>query len=158
MTSLNDVRRRNVTCLDINLTDQIKSQLLWLSKLCDVTCSRAKPANWRTHRLNYINATAQYMLCSTRVQNKDFQCFFTFGRFRNNFFKHSIYKFTFKSTVKGTVHPQKIIFKYIILRTVTKNSTIVITKYTWYHRYREKNSNYCTRLSRLTQIIVSLEH
>jgi len=41
------------------------------------------------------------------------------------------------SDVKGTVHPQKIFLKYVMLTTVTKNSTIIITKYTWYHRYRE---------------------
>jgi len=29
--------------------------------------------------------------------------------------------------IKGIVHPQKIIYKYIILKTVTKNSTIIIT-------------------------------
>ena len=38
--------------------------------------------------------------------------------------------------IKGTVRSQ-IFLKYIMLRTVTKNSTIIITKYTWYHRYRE---------------------
>jgi len=36
---------------------------------------------------------------------------------------------------KGTVHLQ--IFFKNMLRTVTKHSTIIITKYTWYHRYRE---------------------
>ena len=41
------------------------------------------------------------------------------------------------SLIKGTVHPQKVFLKYVMLRTVTKNSTIVITKYTRYHRYRE---------------------
>ena len=34
------------------------------------------------------------------------------------------------SIVKGTVHPQKLFFKYVMLRTVTKTSTIIITKYT----------------------------
>jgi len=29
-----------------------------------------------------------------------------------------------------------------MLRTVTNNSTIIITKYTWYHRYRENNPNH----------------
>jgi len=32
--------------------------------------------------------------------------------------------------LKGTFQPQKIFFKYVMLRTVTKNSTIIITKYT----------------------------
>jgi len=32
--------------------------------------------------------------------------------------------------LKGTVHPQKIFVKYVMLRTVAKNSTIIITKYT----------------------------
>jgi len=45
--------------------------------------------------------------------------------------------FNNQNHVKGTVHLQKIYFKYVMLRTVTKNSTIIITKYTWYHRYRE---------------------
>ena len=74
------------------------------------------------------------------------------------------------------------VFKYVMLRTVTKNSTIIITKYTWYHRYREiiqitgwpplwlhwkpdskagrkklKCSDVKSALSRLTWIIVSLE-
>ena len=31
--------------------------------------------------------------------------------------------------LKGTVHPQKILFKYVMRRTVTKHSTIIITKY-----------------------------
>ena len=39
--------------------------------------------------------------------------------------------------VKGTVHPQKLKKIYIMLRTVTKNSTIIITKYTWYLWCRE---------------------
>jgi len=38
---------------------------------------------------------------------------------------------------KGTVHLQLIFLKYVMLRTVTKYSTIIITKYTCYHRYRE---------------------
>ena len=83
---------------------------------------------------------------------------------------------------KQTVHPQKIFFKYVMVRTVTKNITIIITKYTCYHRYREiiqitggpplclhrkpdskverrklKCSDITSALSRLTQIIVSLE-
>ena len=44
---------------------------------------------------------------------------------------------TSTSRLKGTVHPQIIFLKYVMLRTVTKNSTIIITKVTWYHRYRE---------------------
>jgi len=84
--------------------------------------------------------------------------------------------------VKGTVHHQKIFLKYVMLRTVTKNATIIITKYTCYHRYREiiqitggpplwlhqkpdlkaerrklKCSDHTLVLSRLTRIIVSLE-
>ena len=43
----------------------------------------------------------------------------------------------FNNVVKGIVHSQKIFFKYVMLRTVTKNSTTIITKYTRYHRYRE---------------------
>jgi len=40
--------------------------------------------------------------------------------------------------IKRTVHPQKILKKYVMFRTVAKNSTIIIiTKYTSYHRYRE---------------------
>ena len=35
-----------------------------------------------------------------------------------------------KYSLKGTVHHQKIFFKYVMLRTVTKNSTLIITKYT----------------------------
>jgi len=31
---------------------------------------------------------------------------------------------------KGTDHPQNLFLKYAMLRTVTKNSTIIITKYT----------------------------
>jgi hypothetical protein len=50
---------------------------------------------------------------------------------------------------KGTVHPQKIFLKYVILRTVTKNSIIIITKYTWYHRYREVIQNTGAPLLRL---------
>ena len=42
--------------------------------------------------------------------------------------------YAFKSiyflSLKGTVHPQKILKKYVMLRTVTKNSTILIPKYT----------------------------
>jgi hypothetical protein len=30
--------------------------------------------------------------------------------------------------VKGTLHPQKIFLKYVMLRTITKYSTIIITK------------------------------
>ena len=30
-----------------------------------------------------------------------------------------------------------ILLKYVILITVTKNSAIIITNYTWYHRYKE---------------------
>jgi len=84
--------------------------------------------------------------------------------------------------VKGTVHYQKIFLKYLMLRTITKNSTIIITKYTWYHRCREiiqitggpplrlrrkpdskagrrklKCSDVTWAISRLTQMIVSLE-
>ena len=84
--------------------------------------------------------------------------------------------------IKGTVHPQKIFVKYVMLRTVTKNSTLIITKYAWYHRYREiiqipggpplrlhrkldskaerrklKCSDVTRAFSRLTQIIVYLE-
>ena len=33
-------------------------------------------------------------------------------------------------SLEGTVHPQKIFLKYVMLRTVTKNLTIIITKYT----------------------------
>jgi len=36
----------------------------------------------------------------------------------------------------GRVHPQNICFKYVMLRTVTTNSTIIIMKYTWYHKYK----------------------
>ena len=39
--------------------------------------------------------------------------------------------------LKGIVHTQKIFFKYVMLRTVTKNSTIIIMKHTRYHGYRE---------------------
>jgi len=85
-------------------------------------------------------------------------------------------------TAKGIGHPQKIFFKYVMLRRVTKNSMIIITKYTWYHRCRvfskllEGRHYGCTgsqirrregenwnaldvtwALSRLTQIIVSPE-
>jgi len=42
-----------------------------------------------------------------------------------------------ENLLKGRVLPQKIFLKYVILRTVTKISTIIITKYTWYHKYRE---------------------
>ena len=81
--------------------------------------------------------------------------------------------------LKGRVHLQKIFLKYVLLRTVTKNTTIIITKYTWYHRYREiiqitwglplrlhlktdlkagrrklKCSDVTSALSRLTQIIL----
>jgi len=83
---------------------------------------------------------------------------------------------------KRTIHPQKIFFKYVkivMLRTVTKNSTIIIT---WYHRYRKiiqinggpplqlcqkpdskagrrklKCSDVTSAISILTWIIVSLE-
>jgi hypothetical protein len=89
---------------------------------------------------------------------------------------------TQNSAVKGTVHPQKIFFKYVMLRTVTKHSTIIITKFTRYHRYREiiqiteghlrlhwkpdskagrrklKCSDVTWAISTLMQIIVSLEH
>jgi len=41
------------------------------------------------------------------------------------------------NNLKGTVHPQKIFLKYVMLRTVTKNSIIKLTKYMGYHRYRE---------------------
>jgi len=39
--------------------------------------------------------------------------------------------------IKGTIHPQKKLLKYVMLRTVTKYSTIIITKYTCFHRSRE---------------------
>jgi len=87
------------------------------------------------------------------------------------------------SLLKGQlVYSQKIFFKYVMLRTVTNNSTIIITKYTWYYRYREiiqinggpplrllrkpdskagrrklKCSDVTWALSRLTRIIISLE-
>jgi len=38
---------------------------------------------------------------------------------------------------KGTVHPQIIFPKYVMLRTVNKHFTTIITKYTWYHTSRE---------------------
>jgi len=84
--------------------------------------------------------------------------------------------------IKGTVHPHKIFLKCVMLRTVTKNSTIIIMKYTWHHRYREivqitrepplrlhrkpdpkagkRKLIWCDvtwSLSRLTRIVVSLE-
>jgi len=38
---------------------------------------------------------------------------------------------------KGTVHPQVILLKYVMVITVNKNCTIIIKNYTWYHRYKE---------------------
>ena len=87
-----------------------------------------------------------------------------------------------KDSFKGTVHHQKIFLQYVMLRMVTKNSTIIITKYTWCHRYMEiiqitggpplrlhrksdskaerrklKCSDITSAISRLTRIIVFLE-
>ena len=84
--------------------------------------------------------------------------------------------------VKGTAHLQNTILKYVMLRTVSKHSTIIITVYTWYHRCREiiqitggaplrlhwnpdskagrrtlKFSDAIWTLSRLTRIMVDLE-
>jgi len=41
--------------------------------------------------------------------------------------------------LKWTVHPQIILLKikYVMLITVNKNLTIIITNYTWYHKYKE---------------------
>jgi len=50
---------------------------------------------------------------------------------------HITYELTnIKHELRGTAQPQKIFLNYVMLRTVTKNSTIIITKYTRYHRYR----------------------
>jgi len=86
------------------------------------------------------------------------------------------------SHLKETVNRQNCFYKYAMLRTVTTYSTIIIAKFTWYHRYREmiqltggpplrlhrkphskvgmrilKCSDLTWALSRLTRIIVSLE-
>jgi len=41
------------------------------------------------------------------------------------------------NSLKGTVHPKIILLKYVMLITVNKTFTIIITKYTWYNRYKE---------------------
>ena len=46
-----------------------------------------------------------------------------------------------EAVFKRTVHPQKWFLKYVILRTITKHSAIIINKYTRYHRYRDNNAN-----------------
>jgi len=49
-----------------------------------------------------------------------------------NFFSNGIHVcfHVNQALFKGAVHPQKIFFKYVMLRTVTQNSTITIMKYT----------------------------
>jgi len=39
--------------------------------------------------------------------------------------------------LKGTVYPEKIFSKYVMLRTVTKNYTKIMMKYPRYHRNME---------------------
>jgi len=39
--------------------------------------------------------------------------------------------------LKGTVQPQIIILKYVMLITINQNLTIIITNYTRYHKYKE---------------------
>ena len=44
--------------------------------------------------------------------------------------KHHLKMTRTTQELKETVHSQKIFFKYVTLRTVNKNFTIIITKYT----------------------------
>jgi hypothetical protein len=58
--------------------------------------------------------------------------------------------------LKGRVHPQKIFLKYVMLRTVTKNSTI-LTPDSKVGRRKIKCSDITLVFSRLMWIMVSLE-
>ena len=40
----------------------------------------------------------------------------------------------FNIQFKGTIHPEIILLKYLMLITVNKNITIIITNYIWYYR------------------------
>jgi len=44
---------------------------------------------------------------------------------------------TVNKTIKGTVHPQIIFLKYVMLITVNTNFTIIIANCSWHHRYQE---------------------
>ena len=44
--------------------------------------------------------------------------------------KRDLIRFALKKLLKRTVHPQKILLKYVMLRTITIISTIIIVKYT----------------------------
>jgi len=45
-------------------------------------------------------------------------------------------QYIWKLHLKGQFTLRKYLFKYVMPQTVTKNSTIIITKYTRYHGYR----------------------